>query len=389
MWKKRVAWLLLLSAALLMYLFENNSGTRILLAALVLLPLGSGVALLLTRPKLTARLEMPETLNRGEGVLCALSLENGAMLPLSCVRGRLEICNLLTGEQSELVFTSAVGARGREVIRFSLEAAHCGTLTVQLGGLQMIDFFGLFSRRAACRAGRTAVVPPVTGPVELSMADTADFLLDGRQYSPQKPGYDPSETFRVREYAPGDPIRQIHWKLSQKIDTVLVRDFGLPVVDRMLLLLETTALDHGHVEPKAMDDLLDLLFSISQVLLTLDIPHTVGWRDHDTGGYVAQEIYNPEGLAELQGRVLSNKIGPGETTVAGCYGRCHAQCAYAHVAVFSPYMLPDLALLCHGNRVTQLLPRGSGAEDFPGENGAYLLPFSGEELRQGGLHLEL
>ena len=36
---------------------------------------------------------------------------------------------------------------------------------------------------------------------------------------------------------------------------------------------------------KLLDDLLDLLFSLAQALLDLDIPHTVGWQDHGTGGY--------------------------------------------------------------------------------------------------------
>lgn len=388
MWKRRIGWLLILAAALVMYLFENNSGTRILLASAALLPLGSALALFLPRLGLTARLEVPETVNRGERVRCSLVLENGAVLPLARVQGRLEICNLLTGERTGLAVERALGGRETERAAFTLEAAHCGKVAVQVVDLRIMDFFGLFSRRVDCHPVQTAVVPPVTGPVELSMADTADFLLDSQRYSAQRPGCDPSETFRVREYVPGDPIRQIHWKLSQKTDTVLVRDFGLPVVDRVLLLLETTALARGPVEPETMDDLLDLLFSLAQALLDLDIPHTVGWQDHGTGGYECHEVRSGDDLAALRDLVLSNRIQDGETTVAGCYGRSHVQCAYAHVAVLSPYLQPDLTPLCHGNRVTQLLPRRSLA-CFPGDSGAYVIPFSGEELRQGSLRLEL
>ena len=114
MWKRRIGWLLILAAALMMYLFENNSGTRILLASAALLPLGSALALFLPQPGLTARVEVPETVNRGERVRCSLVLENGAVLPLARVQGRLEICNLLTGERTGLAVERALGGRETE-----------------------------------------------------------------------------------------------------------------------------------------------------------------------------------------------------------------------------------------------------------------------------------
>ena len=50
----------------------------------------------------------------------------------------------------------------------------------------------------------------------------------GRQNEGQqtlsKKGYDATEVFELREYQPGDSIRTIHWKLSEKFDTVLVRE---------------------------------------------------------------------------------------------------------------------------------------------------------------------
>ncbi len=63
--------------------------------------------------------------------------------------------------------------------------------------------------------------------------------MDSDEYSMRKAGYDPSETFAIREYQPGDRIRQIHWKLTEKFDSLMVRDYGLPIQNTVLLLLET------------------------------------------------------------------------------------------------------------------------------------------------------
>ncbi len=389
MWKRRAAWLLILAAALCMYAFHNNAATRTLPAAAVILPLCSALALFLPRRSPAVRLSVPETITRGEPAFCNLTLENRSAFPLLSVRCTVEIHNLLTGEADRLTIAAAASGKRTVSTGFSLISTHCGMLEVQLSEVQLRDAFGLFVRRVPCGERRTAMVPPVLRPMELSIADTADFLLDSARYSTQKPGYDPSETFRIREYVPGDPIRQIHWKLSEKTDTTLVRDFGLPVVHEMLLLLETTALQNTVLGAGEADTLLDLLFSLSRALLSLDIPHAVGWQDGAAGVYEEREIQSGEDWAELQRLVLSNPLKCGEMTVAGCYGRSHLRCAYAHAAVLSSYLPPDLSLLCHGNRVTALLLCENAPEPADWRSDARSIPFTAGALEQGGLHLEL
>ena len=386
MWKTRLIWLLIVLAALSLYLFENNGGTRVILAAVVLLPVCSGAVLFLPPAHLSARLEVSPARRRGEAVPCRLILQNGAKLPLLSVRCEVQVRNLFTGEQGALGFSTALGAGQEAGTAFSVTPLHCGRLTVSVSGLWSVDTFGLFARKLPCDVVGTAMVGPETYPVELSLADTADFLIDSQRYSTQRPGYDPSETFRIREYVPGDPIRQIHWKLTEKADTVLVRDFGLPIVSDMLLLLETTSVADAAIDLERMDAALDLFASVSRALILQDVPHTAGWQDSVSGDYQSVDIHSAEDLADLLDRILSAPLGRGDSTVCGCYGKNHLQCAYAHIAVFSSYAQPDLAPLCHGNRVTVLLPwEGSG--DLGLEE--HHVPVQHTQLTEGALSLEL
>ena len=385
MWKNRAAWLLIFLAALGLYLFENNTGTRCLLAAAVLLPVCSALCLYLPRYRVSAALTLPETLRRGEAAAIALTLRNHTALPAQA-RAEVCICNLLTGETAALPVSGALGRREERAFPFTLCFAHCGVAALSVDRIELTDLLGLFLRRLPAPAMRTAVVPPEAWPVEVALAETADALRDSESYSAQKPGYDPGETFRIREYVPGDPIRQIHWKLSEKTDRVLVRDFGLPVAQRMLLLLETTALDGAPIAPDDLDTMLDLLCSVSTALLARDVPHTVGWHDRRVGAYTSREVVAPEELTALWDTLLANPVAAGETSVAGSYGQSRAECAYAHVAVISPCLAPDIDLLCRGNRVTALLTAeteralGSGAE---------VVSFTEEALHGGTLCLEL
>lgn len=360
MWQSRAAWLVIALAAQWFYLFENNTGTRALLFTVLLLPAVSALLLYLPRARPAAELALPETARRGEAAEGMLRLKNGGKIHVLRISCELAIQNLLTGERAVVSVETAVRAGKTAAVPFTFTAAHTGKLAVSLENVRAMDFLGLFSRRLSAAAEGTVTVPPVLRPVALELAESADALADAQTYSSRKPGYDPSETFRIREYVPGDPIRQIHWKLSRKTDTLLVRDLGLPVVHRMLLLMETSVLPGTAILPSETDVLLDLLFSVSAALLAMEIPHTAGWHDQRRDRFASREVASEEDQAVLREVLLGNPITEGETTVAGSFGRESAERAFAHVALFSTYIPPDAGALLHGNRVTALLA-GTGA----------------------------
>jgi uncharacterized protein (DUF58 family) len=279
MWRRRLGYLALVLAALALYLFENNAGTRMLLVVLAALPVLSALALVAVRPALTAALTLPAAPSRGETCAGQLTLHNAARLTLPCVRCTVRLRNLVTGETSSLTLAASVGARRDAVLNFTFCAAHYGALTAQVESLALCDCLGLFARKIPCTAQAETSIAPTRHRVSVQLADTPDFLLDSERYSADRPGGDPSETFRIRDYAPGDPIRQIHWKLTEKTGKTLVRDFGLPVVRDLLLLLETSALPGAALTPDDHDLQLELLLSLSQALAAQEIAHTVGWQD--------------------------------------------------------------------------------------------------------------
>lgn len=67
-----------------------------------------------------------------------------------------------------------------------------------------------------CNAGKTKG--------ELSLFTREGFDMESFRYSGSRPGDDPGETYDIREYRSGDSIRQIHWKLSGKLDDIMIRE---------------------------------------------------------------------------------------------------------------------------------------------------------------------
>lgn len=380
---RRAAWLSVCLAALTLYLFANGPGTLLVLAAAALPPLLTACALLLPRRTPSADLTLSSALRRGGTAECVLTVSNPSRCPLPGLRCTLELCNLMTGESFRQSIPCPVGGKRETSIRFSVTPAHCGRLRARVTDVRLFDPFGLFSRPIPCRAERDSDIPPQTSAAAAVLADTADFLSDSQQYSAQRPGYDPSETFRIREYVPGDPIRQIHWKLSGKTDHLLVRDLGLPIVNRMLLLLDPSPLPSTAALPDDMDLMLDLLASVSQALLAEGVCHTLGWQD--AGAYCRRDITDPADLDSALTQILQTPLASGAPSAAELCASDLSQGAYAHAAVIAPAPPPDAVLLCRGGRVTVLLC-GEPAE---GPAGVEVTPIDPAVLRRGELSLIL
>lgn len=352
MGKNRIAWALTLLGATAAYLFENNGGTRSLLLAVIAVPLLSLAALLLWGRGAAEVLAPPSCPREGEAEI-AVRIGGGRLFP---VRLRLRAENLFTGERQERLILQAGESR------LTLCPARCGCYRIAAARAERLDPLGLFRKKLSCGEAAHMLVLPRRFPLEVELADTGDFWADTEPASTLRPGNDPSETFQIREYAPGDPIRQIHWKLSEKSGKTLVRDFGLPVVRSMLLLIETGG--GREIPPDRMEQCLELLASLSAALTGQGIRHRIAQR----------EICSAEdGEAALRA-LLSRPAGKEEGTVCARWRAEHPGIDFAHGAVISPGPQPDLDGLVQGNRVTLLIP---------GET------FDPEELAAGRLRLIL
>ena len=215
---RRILWGILLAGTLGLYLFANSAGTLCVLLAAAL-PLLSAIPLLLPR-RIGLTLSAPEAAVRGEQMTCTLTVSSSgipAQFELT-----VEAENSFTGEYSTRVMPLSVGKKPTS-LSWQLVETHSGAVRLSCTSVREFDSFGLFSRKRICTAQAEVLLPPQSFPVSVCLDQAVEVLLDSESYSAQKAGNDPGETFRIREYVPGDPIRQIHWKLSEKMGTLMVR----------------------------------------------------------------------------------------------------------------------------------------------------------------------
>ncbi len=388
--KSRILWGLWLVCVLFAYIFTESYAFFFLAVASFILPV---TFLFLTwgcLGKLDAVLWAQPACGKGKKGRMGIQLSNKSLLPLDRIVCTVEGSNLLTGQGFRRSVRMAAVPGGESVQDLEIISPCCGMLSFSAVGITVYDLFGLGRFRKKIPAEARMAVQPDTFGVEVEVAYGESMSLDGEEYSMKKSGFDPSETFAIRDYREGDRIRQIHWKLSEKTGDLLVREYGLPIQNTILLLLETGIM--AGEEKKEWEDRMDMLaealFSVSQELTEQQLVYSIGWQNHLEKIFNCVEIGGPEELSDQLIQVLGAEGGEDETSVLAHYLEQHKQCEFAHVILFSPHRIADVGMIQNQAMVTSII---CGTEDlgWEEEDGGRLLEASYRTLAEQVAYLEL
>ena len=113
---------------------------------------------------------------------------------------------------------------GRMEAPLPLEAdfAHMGILRYRYGRMRVYDLSGLFFRSLPRPSDRDILLlPQPVRPVPFPRLPDGETA--GKRLRP-KPGGGFAEEHDIREYRAGDPLNAVHWKLSAKLDELLIRE---------------------------------------------------------------------------------------------------------------------------------------------------------------------
>lgn len=243
-----------------------------LLLFLLLLPPLSFCCNFLVRPKLHASLSLPTTSPKGSACMATLTLRSKSWLPAPKLLCQLRMVNDLTGEEHFLWLEASLPPLGQFHQDFLLESAHCGRIYVELRQTRLLDCFGLISLPLSLKAGARLTVLPDLFSCQVTLSPTPALAEDS---SLSRRGDDPTEIFQLREYQQGDDVRRIHWKLSSKLDKLILRESSQSE-DRSLLVYWDKRFP---CTPAQMDAMAEITASVCQGLCDCGISFDLGWTE--------------------------------------------------------------------------------------------------------------
>ena len=168
-----------------------------------------------------------------------------------------------------------------------------------------MDWFGFLP--VSCKAnasGKISVLPDTFVPgISLSLSATA--REDAQNWSQTHKGNDMTEVFALRDYVPGDSLKQIHWKLSSKKQQLIVREPSLSVEKSLLIFWDKNT---RAVNGKEIDAMAECMSSICQEILNQGITYTIGWTEGKL--FVSQKIDTDDQLLSVIPRMLKHGAEP-------------------------------------------------------------------------------
>lgn len=248
---RRIWYLVSLAGCIVFYICYQEWLSWIALAAVLGLP---WLSLLLSLPAMVTfrpQIQAPAWVTLGEEV--QVNLTGNSRYPVPPFRGKLHLERKLTGDS----WHHRAAAK--------LSADHCGAITATPEKLRLCDYLGLFRFPTRGVTQLRILVRPVPVPLE-NMPDLEAFRT--RSWKP-KAGGGFAENHEMRHYRPGDPLNQVHWKLTAKTGDLIIREPMEPERERMLVTLDLMG------TPGQLDRKLGQLLWLGRLLAEKELPFTI------------------------------------------------------------------------------------------------------------------
>lgn len=221
------------------------------------------------RRQVHLQLDAPSVAEKGTSFPLTVRCTHG-LCPCGPVSFYLHVENSVTNEQAQ---TKVVVQQTQTL---TLSGEFCGCLRCSVQKARLWDFCGILPVPLADAGMQKILVMPHTFPVAICEEAAEAPSEDCQEYAPDKKGQDRTETYQLREYAPGDDLRQIHWKLSGKRAHLLVREASYPIEHSVMLFVNRSMQEASAAQKDAV---LEAAVSISQALAENGQSFSLCWNE--------------------------------------------------------------------------------------------------------------
>ncbi|MDR3310618.1 MAG: DUF58 domain-containing protein [Oscillospiraceae bacterium] len=270
MTRRAAAWAFAAAVCGGVWAFTGTTAAAAVFFAAAVPPLASVLLTIAAARRVSVRLCLPADIRKAEPAAAYLEVKNRSAFPLVRVHAETDAENRLTGERRTLSFDCSVPPLGVYRAGFEFGTARCGRFAFKCAEARVYDLFGLFSRGIEVLTDEKRTVLPEMFPVNVRLSGSETPLGDD-VLNLNRRGGDYSEPFQIRDYAEGDGAKQIHWKLSRKLDRYLVRDPSVAIERALLIFWDKSA----EPKPAAADALAEAVMSVCLFLAEREIPYSL------------------------------------------------------------------------------------------------------------------
>ncbi len=238
---------------------------------MVLFLLYSLISVHIALPYLTAEIEVPEGyVEKNTPFHVKIRLTNRCILPFVQAQIKLRVGNIFLEEMAEQEVSLPVKPLDTTEVILPLRSEYAGNIEITAFRLILCDLLFMHPLgRDISETGNIGVLPGRGVEKEYPLND---YSVGMREVSESRmAGSDFSDVSQVREYIPGDAMKDIHWKLSAKKEELMVKE-RLRMSSRKIMVVFALAGGEGHFVPEDADTAADRLYGLGLFYLQRRVP---------------------------------------------------------------------------------------------------------------------
>lgn len=261
--------------------------------------------------KVRVSLEGKTSAQKGSDVVVYLCVTNESGIPMPNVQVSMEVTNLLTSQVNRSVPKVSVARHSQTKLPLHISSEVCGRIELHATKISVFEPMGVFSKTAPCDEVRRLSIMPNLQDAYLRNVMSASPLSDTTMFSPYFKGQDLSEVFSLRDYEPGDELRRIHWKLSEKVGDLIVREPSLPLDNSILVFWDKTLYGMDN-NPLRADAMAEVALALCVRLVRSGISFNVAYNNAVESRCINEFIADENDIYEMIGHLMSSPMVDGQ-----------------------------------------------------------------------------
>ncbi len=230
-------------AAILVFLgtmFYRQPLLIVLLLLMMLLPIMSIAATRYAYPHLELQIKLPSgTIQLPHDLVVKLYVKNPTLIPLLNCELHFHYENMYLPNEIEQTIVLPAEARKENLYRLPFQTKAAGMFSFEVSKLYITDFLHFYSFAVPFHwKGQMPILPEERELPDIRLTKAA---IEAEDSQPAPDGELTNDLLQLRDYQPGDRIKDIHWKMTAKTDELMVKEYDrardlyyliLPELDR-------------------------------------------------------------------------------------------------------------------------------------------------------------
>ena len=268
-----------------MFILYQNYTVLVLTVFLIIMPVISISLGVYAAKKINLKIEtVNEAIDSNQEFNIEFVISNPTVVPVVDYNISASYKNNYYDFEEELLVSVPVYALGEQRVVVPVKSRYVGVFDVQVNSVTVWDIMHFVRNTQVIDYDKRIELYPIVNGNMLFDANTYGTGDDDSQESNRK-GSDFSEVRDIREYIPGDSLKDIHWKLSVKKDILMVKEHESMSTKRVAILMEIT-----NGEQYELNSIVELSYSLARNLIDVKIPFTLYWWSESSNALKEREI---------------------------------------------------------------------------------------------------